>query len=215
MRRHALVWWSGQIRRPNGNRVNVTAVVQCAMRAGAPRDAPYNRPMTSRSAVRRPPATLLAAALGFARAGLVVGAVLAVSPIAHAAPADLRIEQPHAREAPPGARTAVVYLVIDNRGATPDRLLRASSPRAAAVELHTMRMDAGVMRMRAVADVRIPARGRVELAPGGLHLMLVDPAPPLRAGERVPLTLTFEHAGAVAVDVEVDPLKGATPHGTH
>ena len=154
---------------------------------------------------------------GGRRAGLrvVAASLVAAAAALHAATVDLVIAHPRAREAPPGARTAAVYLAIDNRGAAADRLVAARSPRAAAVELHTMSTDAGVMRMRQVADVRIPARGRVDLAPGGLHLMMVDPSPALRAGERVPLTLTFERAGAVAVEVEVEPLRPAPPHGTH
>jgi copper(I)-binding protein len=128
--------------------------------------------------------------------------------------ADVQVLNVRAREAPPGARTAAIYLTVENRGAVADRLVAARSPRGA-VEIHAMRMDGGVMRMRATPDVPVPARGRVDLAPGGLHLMLVDPAPPLKAGERVPVTLTFERAGAVDVQVPVEPLQGAAPHGPH
>ena len=128
--------------------------------------------------------------------------------------ADVQVLNVRAREAPPGARTAAIYLTVENRGVAADRLVAARSPRGA-VEIHAMRMDGGVMRMRAAPDVPVPARGRVELAPGGLHLMLVDPAPPLKAGERVPVTLTFERAGAVDVQVPVEPLQGAAPHGPH
>ena len=128
--------------------------------------------------------------------------------------ADVQVLNVRAREAPPGARTAAIYLTVENRGAVADRLVAARSPRGA-VEMHAMRMDGGVMRMRATPDVPVPARGRVDLAPGGLHLMLVDPAPPLKAGERVPVTLTFERAGAVDVQVPVEPLQGAAPHGPH
>jgi len=139
---------------------------------------------------------------------------LGVAAGATAAPGDVHVIGAHAREAPPGARTAAVYLTLDNRGAGADRLVAARSPRGV-VEIHSMRMDAGVMRMRAIADVPIPARGRVELAAGGLHLMLVDPSPPLKAGERVPLTLTFERAGTVDVEVAVEPLAPPAPHGPH
>ncbi len=125
---------------------------------------------------------------------------------------EVRIEQPRARAMPPGAHTAAVYLTIDNRAGLPDRLLGARSPRAKAVELHSMFMDGGVMRMRGRSDVPVPARGRIELAPGGTHLMVIDPAPALRSGDRMPLTLIFERAGAVAVEVEVEDLQTrATP----
>ena len=133
---------------------------------------------------------------------------------ASGAAADVQVVNARAREAPPGARTAAIYLTVENRGAVADRLVAARSPRGA-VEIHAMRMDGGVMRMRATSGVPVPARGRVELAPGGLHLMLVDPAPPLKAGERVPVTLTFERAGAVDVQAAVEPLQGAASHGPH
>ncbi len=133
---------------------------------------------------------------------------------ATAAPVDVQVVDVRAREAPPGARTAAIYLTVENRGAVADRLVGARSPRGA-VEIHAMRMDGGVMRMRATADVPVAAHGRVALAPGGLHLMLVDPVPPLKAGERVPLTLTFERAGSVDVQVRVDPFQATPPHGSH
>jgi copper(I)-binding protein len=162
---------------------------------------------TKRPAIARPPARR--------RIGRALACLLLAIPIAATAAApDVQVVNVRAREAPPGARTAAIYLAVENRGAVADRLVAARSPRGA-VEIHAMRMDGGVMRMRAAPDVPVPARGRVELAPGGLHLMLVDPAPPLKAGERVPVTLTFERAGAVDVQVVVEPLQGAAPHGPH
>lgn len=121
---------------------------------------------------------------------------------------DVRIVNAYARATPPGARTAAAYLTIDNRGAAADRLVGARSPAAAAVELHAMSHENGMMRMRAIARVDVPAHGRVDLAPGGVHVMIVDPKAPLRAGERFPLTLTFERAGAIDVELDVKPLTG-------
>jgi copper(I)-binding protein len=120
--------------------------------------------------------------------------------------ADLRIVHAYARATPPGARTAAAYLTIESTGTAPDRLLGARSAQAAAVELHSMAHEGGMMRMRAVPHVDVPARGSVRLEPGGLHLMIVDPRAPLRAGERFPLTLTFARAGNVDVEVDVEPL---------
>ena len=124
------------------------------------------------------------------------------------APLDVRIVNAYARATPPGVRTAAAYLTIDNRGALPDQLVGARSPAAAAVELHTMSHEGGMMRMREVARVDVPAHGRVDLVPGGLHAMIVDPKAPLRPGERFPLTLTFARAGAIDVEVDVKPLAG-------
>jgi copper(I)-binding protein len=123
---------------------------------------------------------------------------------------DLRIERPMARATAAGARTGGAYFTILNMGSAPDRLLRVASPAAASAELHASNVVAGVMTMRPVGAVDIPAGGRIVLAPGGLHVMLVDLARPLVAGDAFPMTLTFERAGSVDVSVRIEPL---TPRG--
>jgi copper(I)-binding protein len=70
-------------------------------------------------------------------------------------------------------------------------LVAVSSPVAKAAEIHTMTMDGGVMRMRAIDSLPLPAGKTVELKPGGYHLMLLDLVQPLKAGETVPVVLTF------------------------
>jgi copper(I)-binding protein len=143
-------------------------------------------------------------------AGWVVIAALLSPAAAHAAEfvrGDLHIVDPYAREAPPGATTVAAYLTIDNRGRERDRLMSASSPRAVAVEIHAMREELGVMRMRQVSEVVVPPRQRVKLAPkSSLHLMIVEPTAPLRAGERVPVTLTFARAGPIDIEIPVEPM---------
>lgn len=124
-----------------------------------------------------------------------------------AAPGALVITQAYTKATPPGARTAGAYLTVENRGAVADQLVGARSTAAAAVELHAMSMEGGVMRMRAVPRIEIPAGGSVRLAPGGLHLMIVDPKAPLREHERFPVTLTFARAGAIDVELTVEPMK--------
>jgi copper(I)-binding protein len=71
------------------------------------------------------------------------------------------------------------------------------------VEIHTTFRDGDVMRMRPVAAIEVPAKGAVTLAPGGMHVMLMGLTKPLAIGEAVPLTLTFERAGAVTVQAMV------------
>jgi copper(I)-binding protein len=141
-----------------------------------------------------------------AAAGLGLSAAVPAQPVTRG---DLTIDQVYTREPPPGASTAAAYLTIDNRGREPDRLTSASSPRAAAVEIHSMRSELGVMRMRQVGELIVPARGKVKLVPGGVHLMIVEPTSPLRAGERVPVTLTFMRAGPIDVQVTVEPMTGS------
>jgi hypothetical protein len=127
---------------------------------------------------------------------------LAVSACAPAHPG-IGVEGAWARPAQ-SAGTTAVYLVLINSGENADRLLRASSPAAPSTEIHeTVLMSGDVVHMQPVSAVEIPAGGRVELAPGGLHLMLVGLANPLAAGDRFPLTLTFENAGDLEIEVEV------------
>ncbi|MBR0667481.1 copper chaperone PCu(A)C [Roseomonas hellenica] len=127
---------------------------------------------------------------------------------------DLVIERPWSRAAGANA-TGVGFLTIRNTGAAPDRLLSASSPIARRVELHTMSMDGAVMRMRPVEDIAVPAGGTVQLAPGGLHIMLIGLTQPLAQGGRAPLTLRFERAGEVQVELSVEAAGARAPQHAH
>ncbi len=121
--------------------------------------------------------------------------------------ADLSISDAFSR-ATPGNGPGVAYLIIHG-GSAPDRLVGASSPLAAKVELHTMSMKGDVMQMREVDAVEIPANAPIKFAPGGLHIMLTGLKARLKPGEMVPLTLTFEHAGTRTINVPVGSI-GAT-----
>jgi periplasmic copper chaperone A len=125
----------------------------------------------------------------------------------------LTIDHPFSRATPPGAKSGGAFFVVQNAGTTPDRLVHAASPVAGAVELHQMAVDGGVMKMRAAQALGIGAGGKLELKPGGYHLMLVDLKQPLKAGDTFPLTLTFERAGTIEVSVEVEAM-GATHPST-
>jgi periplasmic copper chaperone A len=102
-----------------------------------------------------------------------------------------------------GATAAGGYLTINNPTSQADRLVRVSSPRSPRVELHEMRDANGVMEMRQVQGIDVPAVGSVALAPGGLHVMFMELPTPFVAGETVPVTLTFAQAGDVNVVLEV------------
>ena len=125
---------------------------------------------------------------------------------------DIQVRHPWSRATAPGAKVAVGYMEIRNRGTQPDRLLGASTPLAQRVEMHITEREGDVMRMRQVKDFEIPARERITLRPGGSHLMLVDITRPLKKGERFPVTLRFERAGELQVEVEVQELGARKPH---
>ena len=124
--------------------------------------------------------------------------------------AQVQVEKPWARATPPGATVGGGYMTIRNAGAA-DKLVAASSPAAAKVELHVHINDNGVMKMREVAGgYDIPARGSFELKPGGAHLMFMNLKAPLKEGDKVPVTLKFEKAGEVKTEFQVGGLGGSS-----
>jgi copper(I)-binding protein len=118
---------------------------------------------------------------------------------------EIKITHPWSRPTPPSALSAIGYLTIANRGASPDRLIGGATPAADKLEIHKMSMAGGVMTMRPVeGGLVIPPGGSVALAPDGYHLMLIGPKHPFKAGERIPIELRFEHAGTVKLDLDVE-----------
>lgn len=127
----------------------------------------------------------------------------------------LRIANGWSRATARAGATGAGFVTIRNTSGEPDRLVSASSPVAATVELHTHIEENGVMRMRPVEGIEIPAHGEVILAPGGLHIMLIDTNAPLRQGSSVPVTLRFEHAGEVTITLAVQGAGATKPGGGH
>jgi copper(I)-binding protein len=126
----------------------------------------------------------------------------------------LTIDHPWARPTAPGQSVGGAYLGLRNGGTTPDRLLGGSTATAARVEVHEMRMEGDVMRMREIQAIELPAGKGVKLEPGGLHLMLMGLKAPLKVGDKLPLKLRFEKAGEVEVMlvVESKPASAADGH---
>jgi copper(I)-binding protein len=127
---------------------------------------------------------------------------------------DLVIAAPWSRAAGQGG-TGAGFLAISNRGAVADRLLSASSPAARVTEIHAHVRDGDVMRMRPVPAIDLPPGQTVSLQPGGLHLMLIGLTRPLQAGQSVPVTLVFERAGAVQVELAVQGAGARGPAMRH
>lgn len=121
--------------------------------------------------------------------------------------ADLQIDHAWARPAAVGGNSAA-YLTITNTGSKPDRLLSVSSPVAKTLELHRSMVMGGKAMMEPAADgVALPAGTTAVFAPGGYHIMLIGLKGPLKAGDTVPATLTFQTAGKVAVTFTVETSK--------
>ncbi|MCW5752857.1 MAG: copper chaperone PCu(A)C [Alphaproteobacteria bacterium] len=127
----------------------------------------------------------------------------------------LRVEAPTMPATLKGARNGAGYLVIHNEGPAADRLVRAESGAARAVELHTHIRDGEIVRMRPVEAIELPPGAAVRLAPGGQHLMFLGLARPFAAGEKVAVTLVFERAGRLEIELAVTALRPAAGHGHH
>jgi copper(I)-binding protein len=133
-------------------------------------------------------------------------ALAACAPVA--TPRQIEIANAYAQPSPAGVDMAAGYLTISNSGAE-DRLIGVASARARNVALHTMEMDGLVMRMRMIDAMIVPANGELTLSPGGDHLMFTGLTAPFAAGDDIPVTLTFEYAGAIEITL---PVRGAGGH---
>ena len=126
----------------------------------------------------------------------------------------LSIGHPWARPTGAGQATGGAYMKIANAGGD-DKLLSVSSDAAKSVELHEMKMEGDVMKMRQVDGIVLKAGQTVELKPGGYHVMLVGLKAPLKVGDKIPAKLKFEKAGEVDVTLNVDALGADAPEHKH
>lgn len=126
---------------------------------------------------------------------------------------EIMIHQPWARASLGNAPNSAAYMTLETMGAEPDRLISGSTPVAKKVELHTHVMEGGVAKMRPVAAIEVAPGEPTVLEPGGLHIMLRGLTQKLDAGTTMPLTLVFEHAGEVTLDVPVKGMAGGPSQG--
>jgi copper(I)-binding protein len=116
----------------------------------------------------------------------------------------------------PGQKTAAAYFDVTSESNA--ALVAAGSPAADRAELHSMSMDGGVMRMRGLPRIELPAGQTVKLTPGGMHLMLIDLKQPLHAGDKVPLVLSVQSSGTSLTTVKLEAeVRAAAPesHSAH
>jgi periplasmic copper chaperone A len=132
---------------------------------------------------------------------------------------ELSIEQPYANASTAGTKTGAAYFSkIKNTGTRPDKLISAKTTVAQSVEIHTMKMDGNIMRMREISGIDLPAGQEVLFGQGtdnGYHLMLMGLKEPLKDGEPFKLILKFERAGEVEVLVQVQKAKSGTDIHKH
>ncbi len=124
--------------------------------------------------------------------------------------ADIAVEKPYARAVPQGQMNSAAFMQISNTADTQVDLIAAHSDAAKSVELHTHTQVEGVMQMRKIDKVEIPAKGSVSLAPGGLHIMFIGLTKNFNEGESVDLTLDFSDGSSQKLTV---PVQMVMPHG--
>lgn len=147
------------------------------------------------------------------RIALLLAASLAIVPSASGAEA-VRVVDAWARATVPGQKVAGVYMEI--LSPIDARLTGVSCHLARSAEIHSMKMENGTMKMRPLKSLDLPAGQTVRLAPGGMHVMLFDVERPLRAGEKLPVTLTVDIAGRTReIPVLVLVRKGGEESGGH
>src|SRR6202140_3300084 len=127
---------------------------------------------------------------------------------------DLVISQAWSRATPGGAKVGGGYLIIENKGSAPDRLIGGSADVADKIQVHEMATNNGVMTMRPLDKGLVIEPGKtVKLAPGGYHLMLLDLKSPLKQGDKVLVMLEFEKAGKVKLSLDVQGIGAQGPAG--
>jgi copper(I)-binding protein len=154
---------------------------------------------------RRFPFNALAAVIA------VAGAVFAQQSQSVAQSAQVQVTEAWARATPGKSTIGTAYATVTAR--EDDRLLGAESPVAGTVQIHQHTMEGGVMKMRQVDAVPLPAGQPVKLSPGGYHIMLIDLKAPLVAGQSFPLTLKFEKAGTIETKVMIGGVGASGPAG--
>lgn len=131
---------------------------------------------------------------------------------------DLVITTPWTRATPAGAKVAGGFMKIHNKGKESDFLIGGASPVAGTVEIHEMKMDGGVMKMRELPQgLEIKAGQTVELRPGSYHVMFIGLKGQIKQGETIRSTLIFKKAGKIEVEYAAESMgaKGAGSHGSH
>ena len=127
----------------------------------------------------------------------------------------LDIDDAWVAEAPPVAPVMGGYMKIENETAKAISITRAACPDFETVEIHEMSMSGGMMKMREIEQLVVPANGKVELKPGGYHLMLIKPKKPFKRGDTLTVTLHTADGYSQAVKMEVKERKSSDDHQHH
>ncbi|MCP4004257.1 MAG: copper chaperone PCu(A)C [bacterium] len=139
-------------------------------------------------------------------------AITLISSLACVSPqAGILVAKAWSRETVGSGGAGIVYLTIENRGTHTERIVSLSTPVAAQASVHETVHSGGMVEMNSRPDLEIPPGSHVSFEPGGLHVMLMGLHAPLARGSRFPLTIQFERAGSIQVEVQTGSI-GAAGH---
>ncbi|MBS1158676.1 MAG: hypothetical protein H6R15_1095 [Proteobacteria bacterium] len=137
------------------------------------------------------------------RLSLLAASLLFSAGVLAAAADNVSVDKPYVRLAPPSAPTTGAFMVIRNTGEKDIKVVKADNSASRLTELHTHLNEGGVMKMRPVPAIEVKAKGEAVLQPGGLHVMLIDLKAPLKEGDVVPITLSFDDGSSKRVEATV------------
>ena len=154
-------------------------------------------------------------AILFTASAVTAAAILsqAASAQSAATPSPVTVANAWAKTTVPGGKVSAAYM--DIKSSAPVKLLKAETPIAGNVEIHNMSMNDGVMEMKAVEAIDVPANKTVSLKPGGYHVMLMMLAASINQGDSVPIKLTFEGADKKTFTVDVKAKAKESSSGDH
>ena len=138
---------------------------------------------------------------------LLLPAILFLAACGQQGTPEIKLEKAWARPTV-GQAPAAVYVTIENGGGTPDRLTGAFTDRAAMAMVHQNEVTNGIARMRMAGEINIPANDKIEMVPGGTHIMLQGLRAPLKTGDNFDLVLKFKDSGDRTVKVAVLEAEG-------
>lgn len=134
---------------------------------------------------------------------LILAAAALLLPLGALAQSTVTVSGVWVRETVPGRNVTAAYATVENPGTADLQIVGASAEVAGRVEMHEMMRSGDMMKMSPVKAISVPAKGKVELKPGGLHIMLFDLKRPLKEGETVELTLTTDKGATVKAQAPV------------
>ena len=135
---------------------------------------------------------------------VLIGLMMAlIAPLVQAADADINIQNPWVRAAPPSVKVLAAYMRIENNGNRTRTLTGATSPNFEQVEMHNTILHKGLAKMVQEKALEIPPQGSVVFKPGGYHFMLIGPKGVLNPGYKIDMILMFNNGDRISTKVEV------------